>query len=174
MIARWGIDDGPNPTSQLEAAMSCIGQDRWLRSPVRRPRASLLRDSVLRTGATLALAAALTSCGSYRMVAPADPTLAQKTARADRVFVSGYTTTDAQYHEFHGYLTVRGDSLILTRPSTPKSGVIAGSPELVVALPRDEVYSLKLSDGISIPRTVLLGLSLLVASLYAYLSGNPI
>jgi hypothetical protein len=113
-------------------------------------------------GATLALSAGLSSCAVHRVVVPADPRLTEKTGRADRVVVAGYTTTDGRYHRFNGYLALTGDSLVLTHPATSGMGFLASSPESVVVLPREGVLSVKLYRGVSIFRSVSLVLSLLV------------
>ncbi|HKQ56970.1 MAG TPA: hypothetical protein VJY35_03810 [Candidatus Eisenbacteria bacterium] len=111
----------------------------------------------------LALAAALGSCGTSRMVSLPDPKLTERTARGDQVSVSGYTTNDGEYHAFPAYLTTRGDSLVLTRPARAGMGSLPSSPQQVVVLPRNKVYSLKMSGGISVGRTVLFGVAVLVA-----------
>ena len=131
-----------------------------MHQPRHHPPPGNWKSVALRTGTTLALAAALSSCGAYRMTAPADPTLAKKTARTGRVAVFGYTTTDGQYHKFRGYLAVRGDSLIMTprKKTSPRGDTIVGS-DSVLTFSRDEVRSVKLHSGLSLARTALITVS---------------
>lgn len=124
--------------------------------------ADILRRIVLRAGVTVALAAALGSCGASRVAGPGDIRLNEKLARAAPVRVIGYTTMDDRYHHFPSYVTLTGDSMILTRPAIPPVGLdqLGGMPESVMVLPRDEVRSLKLHEGVSGPRTM--GLVLII------------
>lgn len=101
-------------------------------------------------GMTLLLSAALDSFGTSRVLAPTDPRLTADSTRADRGKVVGYTTTDGRYHSFHAYLTVNGDSLVLTQPAKP---ALTASPQRVIVIARGEVLSLTLDEGISTPRT---------------------
>jgi hypothetical protein len=96
------------------------------------------------------------------MVSFPDPKLTARTERGDQVSVSGYTTTDGEYHAFSAYLTARGDSLVLTRPARTGIGSLPGSPQQVVVLPRSEVRSFQMSGGISVGRTVLFGLCMVL------------
>lgn len=114
------------------------------------------------TVAAVVLAAGLSSCGAHRVVVPTDARLTDGSTPARRSSVAGYTTTDGRYHPFVGYVVVRGDSVVMTRPATPPVmwSNRAGSPESVIVLPRNEVRSLKLPGGVSVARTVGLVLGL--------------
>ena len=100
------------------------------------------------------------------MAGPADIRLNDKLARAVPVRVLGYTTMDGRYHHFPAYVTLTGDSMVLKRPAARPVGLdhLGGSPESIIVLPRDEARSLKLAEGVSGPRTLvlLLGIGVLL------------
>jgi hypothetical protein len=127
------------------AGLACLASRH-----VRRRRSIL--TTVVRALVTMSVLAGLLSCAAYRAAAPDDPRLAQDAAQP-RVRVAGYITSDGSYHRFDGHLTQTADSLVFVRSSSGARLTATASPE--------RVQSVRLEQGVSAPRTVLFGLSLL-------------
>jgi hypothetical protein len=126
--------------------------------------------------ATLALLAGLSSCASYRVVVPTDSRLIDSSTHSRVTSVVGYTTTDGRYHRFVAHATVRSDSVILTRPTARSvtSVGVGGSPESVIVLPRDKVRSLKVHEGVSVFRSVLVVVAGIMVFAVVALIADPI
>jgi hypothetical protein len=116
------------------------------------------------------LLVSLTSCAAHRVVSIGDRSLDTTSGLAHRARVAGYTTSDGRYHRFDGYLRLAGDSVVLVQPSIRSRTLEADSRERTVVLARDQVLSVKVAEGVDIPKSVLLGT--ILATFFAFvLSG---
>jgi len=121
---------------------------------------------------TVPVLAGQLSCAAHRTAATGDAKLVKDAEHAPGVRVAGYTMNDGSYHPFNGYLVHASDSLVFVRPADSERFRAADPPQRV-ALMRDQIASVRLQEGISIPRSVLFGLSLVAffALMWAIVGG---
>lgn len=139
---------------------------RWLAAREARRRAMRVMLSFV----TVPVLIGLSSCAAHRIATLGDPALSDAT-QAHRVAIAGYTMSDGHYHPFDGYVFQTADSLIFVRPPTRPRFTAAGSPEMVLRLPRQQVQSITL-ERFSVSRTVLFSASMFTLLALAALSGG--
>jgi len=99
------------------------------------------------------------SCAAHRRSTPGDLLAGSESRSREPVRIVAYTSTDGRSHAFNGYVTVTSDSLIFDRLIMERIATY-GSTERVLALSRDQVSSVRAVTGISVGRSIVLGVLL--------------